>query len=79
MARQLEDLVGVKFSDMTHEEKVEFVKKVRKSRRTPKATSRVVKKRKREQKKTTKKFEDLFASLPPEEQAKLLKELEDAG
>ncbi len=76
MARQLEDLVGVKFSDMSHKEQVEFIKKVRKSRRTPKATSKVIKRKKREQKKTVKKFEDLFASLPPEEQAKLLKELE---
>ena len=77
MARKLEDLVGVKFSDMSHEEQIEFIKKVRKSRRTPKATSRIVKQKKREQKKTVQKFEDLFTSLPPDEQARLLKELEN--
>jgi acyl-coenzyme A thioesterase PaaI-like protein len=75
MARQLEDIIADKFSDMTHEQKLDFIKGVRKSRRTLKATSRVVKQVKRTAKKRVEKTMGLFDNLTAEERAVLIEEL----
>ena len=75
MARQLEDLVGKRFSQMSRAEKLEFLQNLRQSRRTPKATSKVVKKKRRAQTKAVDKLEALFKSMTPEQQAKYLEGL----
>lgn len=72
MAKQLEDLVSDRFKDMTFEEKLRFIAKVRKSRMTPKATSKVVKKSKKVIEKRKEKFDDLFSKLSEEERLALL-------
>ena len=75
MARQLDEIVGKKFSDMTFEEQIEFIQRVRKSRSTQKATSKVVKKVKRAKKKQTDKAKELFASLTDEQKQELIRKL----
>ncbi len=72
MARQLEDLVGVKLSDMSMQEKLAFLQNLRRSRRTPKATSKVVKSRKRQKKKDVDKLDDFFTNLSPQDKKKFL-------
>jgi pheromone shutdown protein TraB len=75
VAKQIEELIDQQFSKMSFEEKLEFIKSVRKSRATPKATSKVVRRAKRAKKKQTDKVQDMFAKLSPEEKAKLIEEL----
>ena len=75
MAKQLEDLLGVKFTDMDRAAKLEFLQNLRKSRRTPKATSKVVRKVKRQKKKDTDKLDALFKAMSPEEQKKFLEDI----
>ena len=75
MAKQLEDLLDEQFSKMTQEEKLEFIRSVRKSRRTPKATSKVVKLAKRSAAKQADKVKSVIDNLSPADKAKLIKEL----
>jgi len=75
MARQLEDLVGERFSTMSYQEKLNFIRQVRQSRKTLKATSKRAKAAKKERVKAKEKVEDLFDAMTPEEQAALLRRL----
>ena len=77
MAKKLEHLVGLRFSQMTYEQKLEELQKIRKSRSTLKATSKVVKKRKKATAKSTDKLDKLFDSLSPEDRAKFLEGLSE--
>lgn len=78
MSRQLDDIVGQKFSDMTFEEQLEFIRNVRKSRRTQKATSKVVKKVKRTATKRIEKAKSAFDNLSDADKLKLLEKLKNA-
>lgn len=63
MAKQIKDLIDKSFSDMTYEEKLAFLQGVRKSRRTPKATSKVVRSAKIQTKKAADKLNLLWENL----------------
>ena len=63
MAKQIKDLIDKDFLNMPYEEKLSFLQGVRKSRRTPKATSKVVRSKKKATAKTTDKLDILFESL----------------
>ena len=67
MAKQIKDLINKGFSDMTYEEKLAFLQGVRKSRRTPKATSKVVRSAKKQTKKTEDKLELMWKNLSESE------------
>ena len=75
MARQLESLIGVKFSDLSYDDKLELLQTIRRSRQTPKKTSKVVRTAKRAQKKTEDKLDALFASMTETEKKAFLEGL----
>ena len=72
MTKQLASLLPESFSSMTMEEKLAFIAQVRQSRSSPKATSKVVQRAKKEKKKKLDGIAEQLASLPKEELLKLL-------
>ena len=63
MAKQLKDLIDKSFLEMPYEEKLSFLQGVRTSRRTPKATSKVVRSKKKSTAKVKDKLDILFENL----------------
>ena len=72
MTKQLASLLPESFSSMTMEEKLAFISQVRQSRSSPKATSKVVQKAKKEKKKKLDGIVDQIRMLPKEDLLKLL-------
>lgn len=72
MAKQLEDLVAQRFSKMNYKDKLDFIAKVRRSRMTPAATSKVVKDAKKKSEKKVEKMENLLDKLTDEQIQMLL-------
>lgn len=72
MSRKLETLIAKRFKELSHEEKLRFISSVRQSRISPKSTSKVVQKAKKQTKKKLDKVAELLKTLPPEEVAKIL-------
>jgi len=75
MAKQLDEILEEQFSTMTREQQREFIQGGRKSRRTLKPTSKVIKQVKRQAQKRVDKATELFNNLSDADKAKLIKEL----
>jgi hypothetical protein len=67
MAQQVEDLIRPLFSEMSEEEQLEFIRKVRQSRSTPKVNAK-------KRRNLVKKFKNLIAGLSDEEKRQLIAE-----
>lgn len=71
MAKQIEEMVGTLFSQMTDEEQLEFIRKVRQSRSTIKVTSRKKQQERKVGYKAKDKIADITKTLSVEDKEKL--------
>lgn len=73
MARQVEDIVGKRITQMSREELLDYVRKLRASRNTPKATAP---RKKKEVNKVVNNLSKIVSKMSDAERAELIKSLE---